>query len=299
MKFRNKLFLIIAMLFIVSDLLIFIGRNSGFEYKKFSTEQELYPPNQDNTFLNKWTNYNKRFSREELDQGLILLNHAIRIDTISKEENKVIQIAGWLYHSFYKQIGTPGEKKLWCGNFQAIVGFFCTAAMLPNRYVEIAPTNDNPDTHEVNEVYLTEIKKWVMVDATRNLLLARKDYRAFSAAEYFDYKLQKNGDGLSFIRIDTASGIYTTTQKDTIDKYFDEDHFLRYYYTLDLFEAYSFWPKMKRYFLANPWYEIYSPGEQHSNLLFRIKQFFFFGLIAMVAVLVFLYSNAKPRTGRG
>jgi hypothetical protein len=314
MKLQPKFLLTATIIFLTGNLLIFINRNKGFEYKKVSSLKELYPSNPDNSFLNKWIRYNLRFSSAELNQGLTLLNKTIRIDTISNEERKIICIGGWLYNSFRKQVGIPDdsmaklsplqqyhyllihkEKQLWCGNFQGMFGFFCAAVMLPNRYVEIAPMNNNTDTHEVNEVYLSKIKKWVMIDVTRNFLLIRKNDQLFSTAEYLEYKLQHHEDGLFFSSADTSSvnKFYISPEINSADVYFNENHFLRYYHTLDLSKVYAFWPKIKRYFLAEPWYEMYVPGNRHSNFLFRVKQFFLFGMGTVIIVI--LYYNLRPK----
>lgn len=313
MKFRNKLLLSLSILFVISNLFFFINRNKGFEYKKFSNIPELYPPNPGKGFLAKWINYKIRFSSEELDQGSTLLNKMIGIDTIVNEEKKIISIAAWLYNSFYKQKGTPDssisklsplqqyryfsdhkEAKLWCGNFQGMVAFFCDAVKLPNRYVEIAPLKNNLDTHEVNEVFLNKIGKWVMIDATRNLIMIGKNDQFFSAAGYFDQQL-KNDDDLFFIKADTISSHGTSITKGgrATDIYFNEKHFLRFYYTMDLSKVYAFWPRIKRYLLADPWYEIYSPQESHFNFLFRAKQFSFWGLGAIIIFIFFLYPSKK------
>jgi len=139
MKLQRKFLLIATIIFLAGNLLIFINRNKGFEYKKVSSLKELYPVNPDNSFMNKWVKYNLRFSPAELNQGLTLLNQAIRIDTISNEQSKIINIGSWLYNSFRRQIGVPDdsmaklsplqqyhyllihkEKQLWCGNFQGM-----------------------------------------------------------------------------------------------------------------------------------------------------------------------------------
>ncbi|MES1222837.1 MAG: hypothetical protein ABUT20_45515, partial [Bacteroidota bacterium] len=129
-----------------------------------------------------------------------------------------------------------------------------------------------------------------MVDVTRNLLQVRKNDQLFSVAEYFDSKIQKRLEELFFIRVDSTPvyGIYKSAKNDLVDKYFNDDHFLRYYYTMDLSQVYAPISKIKRYFLASPWYEIYMPQKHHFNFLFRIKQFFLFG-IAMIIIAMVAY----------
>lgn len=311
MKIPDKLIVAIIIVFGVVNVLIFINRNKGFEYRKFPSYKELYPSNSISTFLEKWTKPNKQFTSKELNEGLILLNEKIGLDTISGEENKILRIADWLYSSFYKQLGTPDssllvkrpqlalyhylsahkEKQLWCGHFQAMFGFFCTAAGLPNRYIEIIPGENNiaHNSHQINEVYLAKMKKWVIVDVTRNRLLTKKNHELLSAAEYFHHKLKNHTDTLFFSQtsFDSVNGIFEMQEKNPSDKYFNEYHLLRYYHTMDLSKVYALWPKMRRYFLADAWYELYEPQRRHLNFLFRVKQFFLFGMAALIIALFF------------
>ena len=319
MKFFPKWLLVTMMLFIIANVFIFINRNNKFEYVKYSDITELYPQEPGTSFLNKWHRYNENFSRAELDQGIILLNKQTGIDTVPDEKNKVIRIAGWLYQSFYQQQGIPDahlskltpfqqynylkkhpEKRLWCGHFQRMFGFFCTAAGLQNRYVEIVPVQDsvNAGYHEVNEVYLPGTKKWVMTDVTRNFLLISKNDQLLSAAGYLNYRLHELPENLLITCFDSDTILTKSLLKGkfSTDIYFNRNYFLRYYLNLNLSEVYSPVQRFKRYIWGDPWYEIYSPGLSHSNLFFRIKQFFFFGfLVLMILFYTLMYKQRKSR----
>jgi len=189
------------------------------------------------------------------------------------------------------------ERHLWCGHFQRMFGFFCTAAGLQNRYIEIVPVTDsvNAGYHEVNEVYLPSTKKWVMVDITRNYFLISKYDQPLSAAGYLDYRLQGPDENLVITCFDSDTILARALSKEKFptDIYFNKNYFLRYYLNLDLSEVYSPVQKIKRYILSDPWYEIYSPAMSHSNFLFRVKQFFFFGFL--VSVLMILICTVKYR----
>ena len=309
MKRFSKWLWITIMLFIIANVFIFINRNK-FEYVNHSGIPELYPEDPDASFLNKWHSYNKSFKPAELDQGLSLLRKHIGIDTVFNEKDKLIRIAGWLYKSFYQQQGIPdtqlscltplqqynflkanSEKKLWCGHFQRMFGFFCTATGLLNRYVEIVPTGNsiNVGYYEVNEVYLPGTKKWVMVDLTRNLFLIHNNNQVLSAAAYFDYRLKEQPATLLITCWEGDSILTKSLPKEisSSDVYFNKNYFLRYYLNLDLSEVYSPFQRIKRYVLGEHWYEIYSPGSTHSNILFRVKQFFFFGFLVSAFMLLF------------
>ena len=132
-----------------------------------------------------------------------------------------------------------------------------------------------------------------MVDVTRNLLLIKKNQRLLSAAEYFNYRLQKDTNTLFFVCTDTVvNRKFMSQQKNIADIYFNEDHFLRYYIITDLSKVYTARSKIKRYFLADPWFEMYDPGKRHSNFLFRVKQFFLFGMMTLI-LWTFFYQFKK------
>ena len=278
MKLSNKLLTFLVVFFLLGNIGIYFSRNAGFDYIKYPSLQYLYPLNADSSFFQKWTKYNKRFSAEELTKGLQLVKHFE--DSASTDSGKAVSIAAWLYNSFNKQIGTPEDtlnrlspllkykyllanqnKQLWCGQFQEMFGFFCTAAGLKNRYVELVPKKgkNNIGYHEVNEVWFSEIRKWVMVDVTRNILLVSRPDQVFSAAEYLDYNILDTTGTFFRTSVDnTVSNSLVVQKKEySYDDYFNINYSLRYYLTMQLSDVYSPFQKLKRYFIPNPWFEMY------------------------------------------
>ncbi|MBI5858464.1 MAG: transglutaminase domain-containing protein [Sphingobacteriales bacterium] len=316
MKINSKLLLGVFILLSAGNVLIFIYRNNGFEYVKYSDLQELYPENPDTSFLTEWNSYNKRWGDSEIKKGLILLKNHTGIDTVSNERDEIINIAVWLHKSFSHQAGTPDsfiskltplqqyeylktgrEKKLWCGQFQAMFGFFCTVAGFKNRYVEIVPVKNDLNTgyHEVNEVYLPLEKRWVMVDVSRNNFLIKRDDQFFSAAGYLNYWLKGKPENLFVTSLsgDSVQTLSQSPEKQLQDIYFNKSHYLRYYYSMSLSETYSLAKKIKRYVLSSPWYEVYGPQLSHSNFLFRVKQFFFFAFAALLPLMLYIFLKPK------
>ncbi len=321
MKLLPKWVLIFSLLFAAGNIFIFINRNRKFEYVKYSGMDELYPYEASTSFLNKWNKNNQLFTTAELEQGKSVIKKQTGADTVSDETTKVIKIASWLYKFFNQQQGIPEtqlsmltpfqqynyliahkEKKLWCGHFQRMFGFFCTVAGLQNRYVEIVPIKDSANVgyHEVNEVYLPATKKWVMVDITRNLFLISKNDQALSAAQYFDYRVKEQPVALLITSFDSTTVISKLMPKENFstDIYFNKNYFLRYYINFNLSEVYSPIQKFQKYIFPKPWYEIYSPGSSGTNFFFRIKQFFFFGLLVlMIMMLFYLVKNKWRQSG--
>ncbi|GEM_PF-2843645 len=307
--------IVIVLLFII-NLVIALNRNRGFAYVNALTTDDLNPAECNKECIEKWTKPNKKFLPAELENGRFILKKERVLDAAFSDEDKIMRIAGYLYSKFHRQAGQPSAKlnslqplqqlqllsedtteKLWCGNFQAMIGFLCTAAGLPNRYVEITSFAEAPSggTHEVNEVYLEKNKKWVMTDATRNMLLIKNGDTPVSASEYFQYNLQAGNTRLRVLK--TASNnsfIFDTLMTETKpgDSFFNKNFFLRYYYMTDLQQVYSPLQKLKRYLLPESWYAVYDPQNNYSNTRFRIKQFF----AALLCFALLLYGGLFLKT---
>ncbi len=308
----------IILLFII-NVIIFLNRHKGFEYVNALSREQLYPAECDNACINKWTKPGKIYSSSELAQGLSFLQKKIFIDTIKIAENKIVSVAAYLFDTYQHQIGFPSShlnslkplqqiqllssdtsQHLWCGNFQSIFGYFTTAMGLPNRYIELTsfPGSEQGGTHEVNEVYLEEYKKWVMVDATRNMLLIKKEDVPVSAADYFNFNLYNQPGVLQVLKAATDNSFIfdtLTAGKKPQDYFFNKNFFLRYYYMTDLQKVYSPLLKLKRYMLPDPWYSIYDPQNSYSDFRFRVKQLFIFllGISLLLYLFLFLKKN-KP-----
>lgn len=289
--------LIIVLLFII-NLVIALNRNRGFAYVNALTADKLYPAECDMECIEKWTRPNKKFTPAELEHGRSVLKKEMAIDSAFSDEDKIVRISGYLYSKFHRQAGQPSAKlnslqplqqlqllskdtteKLWCGNFQAMTGFLCTAAGLPNRYVEITSFAGalQGGTHEVNEVYLQKNKKWVMTDVTRNMLLIKNGDHPVSAAEYFQLSLQAGNSKLQVQKTASNNSIIFDTlmaKTKSEDSFFNKNFFLRYYYMTNLQQVYSPLQKMKRYLLPESWYAVYDPQNSYPNTRFRVKQLF-------------------------
>ncbi len=315
MKISAKLLLIVTLLFGAVNLLFFFIRNKGFEYVKYSGTGELYPSDPGKSFFDKWSRANQSFSTKELKEGSYLLHQFTGIDTINTDKKKAVNIAAWLAKSFQRQVGVPADsikgfgpllqyryliadkvKQLDCGQFQKMFGFFCTAAGLKNRYVEAVPVNGTySGYHAINEVYLTETKKWAMIDVTRNFLLISKDDLILTAAEYLQYRLQEEPGTIFITGLDMASLNKHSVRPGSFpgDQYFNKNYALRYYLNTNLSEVYTPAQKIKRYFFGSPWYEMFKPGDRHSNFLFRIRQIFISGFVAFTILLILYHFRPK------
>jgi hypothetical protein len=306
----------VTVLAFLISMAIFFSRDKGFEYVRYSEMAELYPPDPTPAFIDKWNHYNKRFTAADLKRGKDLLQRFAGLDTIPSAEARMIAIGSWIHRSFYRKVGGPSatlsglsnplqqydlliqdsSQKLWCSQYRSLFGFFCTAAGLQNRYIDAVPVDSIYDGfHGLNEVYLPELKKWAMADITRNILLLKKNDDPFSAADYYEFRRAAKTDTLTGIQgTDSLYRIFhSPVAPEPRDKYFHQGYMLRYYYTVNVPEVYTTGNKIRRYILARPWYQNYDPVRRHSNLLFRVKQFFVLLFILGLLGLIVLQIRAK------
>jgi hypothetical protein len=278
----------------INGIFFLLRNNVKFAYTLHSSIAQLYPAEPAAGDINKWTDYNNKYTAEEIRVGTDIINSRLRIDTILGEYEKAIAIGKWLKKSFSKQEGYPSatlgnlsplhqyillinkkNEKLWCSHYQAMFGFYCTLAGIKNRYVEVVPIEgaQKAGYHEVNEIYLTASQSWVMIDVTRNILSVKQQQKLLTAAGYYRQLINGKMDTLAYLQYNNITKSLADSQAvATGDVYFNQYYALRYYYTMDLGTVYSVKNKVKRYFFGNPWFEIYDPVRKHSNFLFRIRQ---------------------------
>ncbi len=306
-------FIVFAISLVVNTIILLQRGKGNFEYTKYASIKELYTSDSSAASREKWNSFNKRYSSEEIKAGIEILNSQLQIDTLKTDYEKIVAIASWLKAKFsaqegyplpqlgaqtplqqYKQLDKIRTEKLWCSHYQAIFGFYCTLAKIENRYVELVPVRgyNKAGFHEINEVYLPQIKQWVMVDVTRNLLVVKQQNKLLTAAEYYT---QVNS-------IDSKQVIVTKwnkNEKRVIDSsatikqedYFNKNYAIRYYYTMNLEEVYSLKKNIKRYVLGNPWYEMYDPYTTNKNSYFRLRQLFI--LLSFLSGVLLVFSIKK------
>ncbi|MEO7922529.1 MAG: hypothetical protein ABIR30_02540 [Chitinophagaceae bacterium] len=292
MKRGTSRFVITTVLLSI-NIVIFIFRNRGFEYHHYLT----VPSTRCNdACIRKWTYPHSSYAEKDLNEAYFLLQQQIQIDSIASNEDKLIAISGWLQNELSDQAGPmndsvsalPALQQYYCfknntlysydcGNVQALLGFFCTAAQLPCRNFQAIqlPTDSlAPDSHVANEIYLEDYQKWVLSDPFQHHLLIKRNNIPLSAAEYLDYNIAGGTDTVSFIQLGAGQPFIDTISPSEFKKdlYFNKNYILYFYKETANASVYSFTNKLKRYFWPLSWYEIYAPQQKNTNFLFRIKQ---------------------------
>lgn len=85
------------------------------------------------------------------------------------------------------QLATQNKVNLNCGNYSAMLYFFCSVLNLPNRLVTFSGPAGNWQygVHYYNEIYLREKQQWVLCDGLSNICMPRDSIRFYNAADVY------------------------------------------------------------------------------------------------------------------
>lgn len=278
-----KRLLLFFSLITAANAAVFFFREK-FQFVKYSTHEELYG-GCDEACRNKWDDFLLPYSEVSLAEARKILG-PLRLDS-STTIFKAKAIAHHLYTKFYKQSGYPLDiihrsapieqykilsadttQKVWCGTYAQMFSFFCWSQNIVCRNVEIFRPGDH---HVFNECFVPETGGWMMVDVTNNIASVERGIGLLNAQDFITAAFKAP------LLIRTAFAL----QAEPVDS-FEQSHGLRNYYNA----AYPFYyyhsphtaivygttAKLKRYFLPDYWYEVFSP-QRRNNFLFWVKPF--------------------------
>ncbi len=171
------------------SLFFFLKRNEFGNYTHWSTYSDLYLQNGiDAKESAKWQECSTQYNIEEKEAGKKLSVAEAGIKDDDPVLTKTIKIGQWLVHSFWKcKTGRPPDSidklrpidiyraanaqktPVWCGTYGALFLFFCTCNNITCRYIE---SIGKTDSHVIDECYIPELRKWIMIDLTHKILTA-------------------------------------------------------------------------------------------------------------------------------
>lgn len=289
----NKFFLAAWFISGIASLFFFFKKNDFGSYTKWSTYNDLYPENGPAVYeLEKWQKCRSQYSEEELKEAKKLSSDEAGIKEDDPVFTKTIKLGQWIINNLWEcKTGRPPDSidrlrplaiwdaaksnktPVWCGTYGALFLFFCTSQNITCRYLESIGKTDG---HVVDECYIPELKKWVMVDLTHKIIMAKDSkgnylnavdikniYRNGLSNMVWVYYVKKN-DSATWMPADSANTEWKL--------YLGEESILRYYHLIYLTMAYKNSEKLKRYFLPVAWYEIYTEAPRY-NILFFIRSF--------------------------
>ena len=169
------------------------------------------------------------------------------------------------------------SHKIDCGAYSNIFSLFATQAGITNRVIEIQHRYGtfNTNIHLFNEYYIEETGQWAATD----IMLNNINY--FDAAGKFlngvEIKNWSRTDSTAYVtQVQAGSDSVSVSRFSNLTPeffhYYSRDKDLYYYYSNNPGQVYSTSDKLKRYFLKDAWYEVYSDVSIADNKLFYLKQ---------------------------
>lgn len=301
---RRKITGRVLLLLTLLQLVVFLFRDR-FQYQPYTTREKLYAPC-DGNCINTWRQFADDYPASELKKALVIADSVM--DPRQQTASQIMILGKFLYRRFYRQLGRPdaslvtaspleqyeqlshdSTRQLWCGNFAQMFAFFCWSKGIACRIIEIMKDGDH---HVLNECYLPDQQRWVMVDLTNNLLMVTGypttplNLLQFTAA-------LKDSPNLYACRTHDTDGIIAPLRgREALLNYYNPSYPLYYYHRTDNAKAYSTGNKLKQYFLPLSWYDILTP-ERKTNALFYLKEALV--LVWLLALLAFL--SGRPKFG--
>lgn len=299
-KKTAALFIILSLV----NLLVFLFRDY-FQYQPYASITSLYR-RCDQVCMEKWAGFTEDYPSSDLTEAKQLMDSVLantEPGTLAKSQ----KIARFLVLRFQNQLGTPSAAllrappldqykmlsasdslQLWCGNFAQLFSFFCWSEGIACRNIEIMNPGDH---HVLNECYLPETGRWVMVDLTNNLLFVRNKKNQLLDLVNFRHQVQ---NGLS-VQVERAAGdtVIAGTGGLAIPGYYLADHSLYYYHRVDNAKIYAAKEKIARYLLPVSWYDIFD-DQDRNNYLFYLKELLI--LLWITAGFILLLKSTKLNT---
>ena len=155
---------------------------------------------------NLWTKGIESFTAEEIKNGIDFFKRntkAVSATTDSARLMEVCRLMATLRPNFrgikaekvsslspYRQLQLSLQNKvnLDCGNYSAMLYYFCSILHLPNRIVTFSGPAGNwrYGVHYYNEIYLREKQQWVLCDGLTNIYMPHDSVRFYNAADVND-----------------------------------------------------------------------------------------------------------------
>lgn len=306
----KQLLLVLFCILSITNITIFLIRDR-FTYFPYTSYSSLYGSCK-GSCINNWKQFIYDYPTGNLPEAKIIADSILHPAPQNKID-KVLKLAGFLHQKFKSRIGKPTASlitaapldqykmlcknesaELWCGNFANMFAFFCWAEGIPCRIIEIMNPGDH---HVINECYISEFNKWVMVDITTNQLLTQTiDNQLLNV---LDFKTSLNDSFPLAIIKATGDSVRTDTiiSKATYLKtFYKKENPLYYYYRINNAEVYDPMLKLYRYLFPASWYKIFAE-KKHSNFPFYIKQFsiFLWAITGMLLIIAKLKGKIKRR----
>lgn len=304
---RHKTVLFLFLLLSILNGFIFYFKDR-FQYIPYASYNKLYKPCNDDC-LKKWHQYVIPYGTQELQTA----SHIAATFDSSKTStlDKIVSISQHLYEKFHAQNGKPSEavnsatpigtyhilssnkrEELQCGQYAQMFSFFCWSQNIICRNIEIMRPDDH---HVINECYVPELNKWVMVDVLSGFYLSRAQNQYLDIQQFL--KVLETNQPIAVL-ISQNNKLQTVNLQENFPQvryYYKSIYPFYYYYFTDLKMAYGRMDKLKRYVLPQSWFEVYTPVKQW-NILFYIKEGFLILWFLLLLITLIQFAQGYDRS---
>lgn len=187
------------------------------------------------------------------------------------------------------QLAKQNKVNLNCGNYSAMLYFFCSVLDLPNRVVNFSGPAGNWQygAHYYNEIYLREKQQWVLCDGLNNNYMPHDSVRFYNAADV--YKMAHlNAFKNKYVYTFTLDSLETVT--------YGSVNYWHWYYNRsnadlrywrpgnDMHD--SRWNYLSDFYSFSRKYDLYSDVNANDWLKIAIKMSAFYSLIAIAVLYI-------------
>ena len=301
-----KFLLFSFFLLTIANGIIYSNRHS-FQYIKYSTSSELYSHCNESCLV-KWKRFLEPFPSSEMAEAKQILE-PLKLDTASAL-SKIKQIGHLIYSKFqfqngfpqpiihsstpvvqYKMLAADTAQKLWCGTYTQMFNYFCWSQNVVCRSIEIMRPGDH---HVINECFLPELNKWILVDLTMGILYAEANGSLLNAQDFLTC-LESNRP-ITVTRAESLEKqlLSAFAKKNAVSGYYNSAYPFFYYHTTSTNSVYTTASKIKRYFLPEHWYEIYSKTKK-IPIFFYVKLSVLLIWLILGSIIIFKHFHDRSK----
>lgn len=310
---RNYLFWIIGLGLIVVNVLLFLFRKNGFDYKDYVSKQELYPSTPSDQLPTDTSARSITFTADQLRGARRLLQDSAQIDTCKTDLEKLLCIDHFLYRkicldppigtstkaypnpvSYFEALQTEKELLFQCGHAAYVQAFFCAAVDLKIRgiqHIQRPGAKSKPDSHVYNEVWLGELGQWVISDFYQNRHIIKDRDHYWTAIDLYEHARQ--GDSIRTTIALTDSGKIIFQEKSLQDPYFSNDYYLIFYKEADSATVYSWKNKIRHYLMGYSHFKTFDPGTPNTNYLYWLRNTLLLASLIWLSIFIWRIINGR------
>ncbi|WP_317897270.1 hypothetical protein [Aurantibacillus circumpalustris] len=261
--------------------------------------------------ISQWQKTSPFTTTEETRLARKLISENVSLQKGDSTLIKVKKISAFLLKTLDAHRGIPGDtmntvspwvaynlaiqskSQIWCGDFTSILSFFLSTESIVTREVCFEGKLDSIYLagHNLNEVYVPELKKWVLADLTSKAIFITHNSEYLNLLDF--YALHKNNAADIEVQTFENDSLFVSDYTEFKGFY---DHYLSvapqfvYYYSKH-FDAnlYSFRSKWMRYFFKDATFATYSGNSDVDNEKFYVKQMAAITLKLFSLYLIVLY----------